>query len=141
VRAVLDANVLISALIRPAGPPGRIVARFLEDHAYELVSSPAILEELRRSLRYPKVRRYLPASGEELDLWVDALRSVVLLVKGSISQRVVAADPADDVYLATAVDGLAEFVVTGGRHLLEVSRFQGIRIVTPREFLTILETL
>ena len=139
MRAVLDANILISALIKPSGPPGRIFARFLKDRAYELVSSPGILDELQRTLHYVKLRRYLPMRGNELDLWVDALRSVVLLVEGSRFPRVVEADPADDIYLAAAVEGLADFIVSGDRHLLDLGGFEGVRIVTPRQFLTVLE--
>jgi putative PIN family toxin of toxin-antitoxin system len=85
LRAVLDANVLISALIRPAGPPGRIVVRLLRDRAFELVASPATLDELRRSLRYPKVRKYLDLSVAEIDLWVVALRAVAVIVEGRVS--------------------------------------------------------
>src|SRR5262249_3831343 len=69
VRAVLDANVFVSGLIRPQGPPGQILVRLLRDGAFELVVSPAILDELRRSLRYTKVRKYLHLEINQIDLW------------------------------------------------------------------------
>jgi putative PIN family toxin of toxin-antitoxin system len=139
VRAVLDANVVISGLIRPQGPPGQILVRLLRDAAFELVASPAMLGELRRSLRYPRVRKYLRLSPEELDLWVDALGAVAVVVEGRVSRRVVTADPADDIYIAAANDGLAEYIVSGDRHLLDLVEHEGIRIVTPRRFLSVLE--
>jgi predicted nucleic acid-binding protein len=50
LRAVLDANIIISALIQPKGASGQILTRLLEASAFELIVSPAILTELRRSL-------------------------------------------------------------------------------------------
>lgn len=139
MRVVLDANVFVSALIRPEGPPGRILVRLLREGTFELVASPATLAELRRSLRYPRVRRYLALSEEELDLWVEALPAIAVVVKGTVSRHVVEADPADDIYIAAAADGLASYIVSGDRHLLDLEEHEGIRIVTPREFLDLLE--
>jgi hypothetical protein len=76
---------------------------------------------------------------EELDLWVDALRAIALVVEGRVSRPVVQADPADDIYIAAAAEGLADYIVSGDRHLLDLGEHEGIRIVTPREFLDLLE--
>jgi putative PIN family toxin of toxin-antitoxin system len=141
LRAVLDANVLISALIRPAGPPGQILLRFLRDRAFDLVASPATLDELRRSLWYPKVRKYLDLSETEIDLWVVALRAVAVVVEGRESRHVVVRDPADDIYLAAATDGLADYIISGDRHLLDFGVHEGARILSPRAFLTLLDQL
>jgi len=139
VRALLDANVVISALIRPEGPPGRVLVHLLRDSAFDLVASPATLDELRRSLRYPKVRKHLRLPLHEIDLWVDALGALAVFVRGEVSRPIVAADPADDIYLAAATDGLADYVVSGDRHLLDIRVHEGIPVVTPRAFLDLLE--
>ena len=138
MRAVLDANVVVSGLIRPEGPPGRILVRLLRDGAFELVASPATLDEARRSLHYPKVRKYLRLPEEELDLWVDALGAIATVVEGKVTGQVVKADPADDIYIAAATEGLADYIVSGDRHLLDLAEYGGIRIVTPRTFLSLL---
>jgi putative PIN family toxin of toxin-antitoxin system len=135
LRAVLDANVFVSALIQPQGPPGQILERLFRDSAFELVASRATLEELRRSLGYPRVRRYLVPSEKDLDLWVGALAAIAILVEGRVTRRVVEADPADDIYIAAAAEGLAEYIVTGDRHLLDLGDFEGVRMITPRMFL------
>ncbi len=140
MRAVLDANVVVSALIRPQGPPGQILVRLLRDSAFELIASPATLDELRRSLRYPRIRKYFRLPEEELDLWVDALGAIAVVVEGNVSRSVVTADPADDIYIAAAADGLADYIVSGDRHLMDLVQHGGIRIVTPRTFLTLLES-
>ena len=135
MRVVLDANVLVSALIRPKGPPGRIVERLLSGEDIGLVASPATLDELRRALRYPRVRKYLPLTEDEAELWVDALQAIAIVVEGRPARAAIAADPADDIYLFAAVDGLADFIVSGDRHLLELEYYEGIPIVTPRALL------
>jgi len=58
VRAVLDPNVLISALLSPAGAPAELFTRWFAGE-FELVVSPALLEELERALVYPEIRRLL----------------------------------------------------------------------------------
>jgi putative PIN family toxin of toxin-antitoxin system len=139
VRAVLDANIFASALMRPQGPPGQVLSLLLRHHAFELVMSPAILEEVARVLRYPKVRKRIAATAEELDLWLASLDMIAVPVQGVLEVKVVAADPEDDKYLAAAVEGIAEGVVSGDDHLLALGTCEGIRIVTARAFLEALK--
>ncbi len=65
--------------------------------------------------------------------------AIATVVEGEVSDHVVKADPADDIYIAAAADGLADYIVSGDRHLLDLAEYGGIRIVTPRTFLSILE--
>lgn len=76
LRVVLDANVYVSALIRPQGPPGQIITRFLEN-SFEIVLSPAIVEETVRAFAHPKVRKYIHA-GVDPELWFE---DVILLAQ------------------------------------------------------------
>jgi putative PIN family toxin of toxin-antitoxin system len=138
LRAVLDANVIISALIQPKGASGRIVASLLEESSFELIVSPAILAEIRRSLTYPKVRRYIKISDEDLDLSVAALALVAQPVEGTLRVNAVADDPDDNKYLEAALEGRAQYIVTGDSHLKSLKSYRGIRIVTPRVFLDLL---
>ena len=136
LRAVLDANVYVSAAVHPMGPPGRIIERFLRTDGFTLVLSPGIVEEVLRALAYPKVRRYL----RDLDatLWFEDLVVLAELVPGAAHVSDVSEDPDDDKYLAAAVEGRAMCVVTGDPHLLAVGQYEGIRIVRPRAFLDLL---
>jgi putative PIN family toxin of toxin-antitoxin system len=137
LRAVLDANVFVSAAIHPGGPPGRIIERFLGADGFTLVLSEAIVREVLRALEYPKVRRYV---RHELDpaLWCEDLVVLAELVPGTHQVSGVSTDPDDDKYLAAAVEGRASFVVTGDPHLLTVGEYEGIRLVNPRTFLDLL---
>jgi hypothetical protein len=139
LRAVLDANVFVSALIRPQGPPGRILASFLEGRAFELVVSASIFDELRRCLNYPRVRRRIAATDEDLDLWVAALDLIAEPTEGTLEVRAVVNDPDDDKYLVAALEGRAQFIVSGDQHLLDMRTYEGVQIVTPSAFLRLLQ--
>ena len=133
LRVVLDANVYVSALIRPQGPPGQIIMRFLED-AFEIVLSSAIVEETVRAFAYPRVRKYIHAAVDP-ELWFEDVILLAQLVAGDHVVEGVSVDADDDKYLAAAAEGRATLIVTGDPDLLTIKDFQGIRIVTPRAFL------
>jgi putative PIN family toxin of toxin-antitoxin system len=137
LRAVLDANVYISAAIRPEGPPGQNIARFLRESAFELVLSPAIVEEVLRGLAYPKVRKHLrPEIAAEA--WFTGIVLLADLVAGDYAVSGVSQDPDDDKYLAAAVEGRATRLVTGDPDLLNVGEHAGVVILNPRQFLEVL---
>ena len=54
IRAVLDVNVIVAALLSPTGSPATLLRRWL-DGSYELVVSPTLLRELERTLGYRKI--------------------------------------------------------------------------------------
>jgi predicted nucleic acid-binding protein len=74
-------------------------------------------------------------------IWICRVASIELIaqpVDGNIRIHAVAEDPDDDKYIEAAVGGLAQFVVTGDKHLLSPRSYENIRIVTPRVFLGLL---
>lgn len=131
-RAVLDANVYVSAAVHPGGTPGQVLDR-LERREFEAVLSPAIVDELRRVLDYPKVRKAIRIETP-LEQWLEA---IVMLADVVDDRRLLAVcpDPDDDKYLAAALEGRAEFVVTGDQAFLALEEHEGVRIVSPRDFL------
>jgi putative PIN family toxin of toxin-antitoxin system len=137
LRVVLDANVYVSAIIRPEGPPGRVVERFLRDSAFEIVLSPAIVEETLRALTYAKVRKYVRGTVDP-QLWFEDIVLLAELVAGDYEMSAASVDSDDDKYLAAALEGRATLVVTGDPDLLALEAHQGVRIVNPRAFLALL---
>jgi uncharacterized protein len=137
LRAVLDANVFVSAAIHPDGPPGRIIEQFLRTDAFTLVLSEAIVVEIMRALAYPKVRRYV-RPGLDPALWMEDLVVLADFVPDPSQVSGMSKDPDDDKYLAAAIAGRAPLVVSGDPHLLTVGDYEGVRIVTPRAFLNLL---
>lgn len=136
LRAVLDANVYVSAYVRPEGPPGQIVERFLRDAAFELVLSAKIVEEVLQALAYPKVLKNARTKVEP-DLWFE---DIVMLAEFVTDQPIeaVSKDPDDDKYIAAGIEGRASFVVSGDPDLLDIKEHADVRIVSPRGFLDLL---
>jgi len=138
LRTVLDANVYVSAAIRPEGPPGQLLEKFLHESAFELVMSPAIIDEVIKTLEDPKVRRHIRAKIDG-STWFETIVVLADVVAGEHEISGVSRDPDDDKYLAAAVEGRATFVVTGDPDLLDLGEHAGVRIVNPRQFLEVLK--
>ena len=137
IRAVLDANVYVSAAVRPEGPPGQIIDRFLRGGAFEIVMSQAILDEVLRALSYPKVRKYI-RPGLDPELWFEDIVVLAHFVAGDREVDGGSKDRDDDKYIAVAIEGRAGFLVAGDSDLLELREYDGIRIVSPRAFLDLI---
>jgi putative PIN family toxin of toxin-antitoxin system len=136
LRAVLDANVFVSAFVRPEGPPGQIVERFARQSAFELVLSETTAAEVLRALSYPKIRK-VARTRVKPDLWFE---DILMLAEFVADQPIdpVSDDPDDDKYIAAAIEGRASFVVSGDPDLLDIKEHAGVRIVSPRAFLDLL---
>jgi hypothetical protein len=138
LRAVLDANVYVSAALQPDGPPGQILRQFLSNTAFELIVSPAIAEEVIRALGYPKVRKLI-RPGIEVERWFEDIVVLADMVAGTREFSGICEDPDDDKYVAAALEGRAACVVTGDQDLLALREYEGVSIVTPRTFLELLD--
>ena len=90
---------------------------------------------------YPRIRRKYPLTDEDVERLVTLLEPDALVVPGETDATgAVPADPTDEMVLACAVEGQADLLVSGDRHLLDLGEYQGIPIVTAREFLERLQT-
>lgn len=139
IRVVLDANIFASALMNPSGTPATVLRSILEKKNYELVLSQPILEELQRILYYPKVRKRIKQSDQEILMFLHALSISGHLVQQRHAYEVlVTEDPDDDIYLIAALEGWAHYLVSGDQHLLKLQKFEHIKIISASEFLSIL---
>ncbi len=139
LRVVLDANVYASALIQPKGNSGRILDAFLKQIAIQVVVSTSILAEVRRCLFYPRVRKRIQSTDADIEAFLHSIAVLSELAEPSDEVLgVVKADADDDKYLAVAVEGIAKYVVSGDRHLLDIQECEGIEIVTPAQFIRVL---
>jgi putative PIN family toxin of toxin-antitoxin system len=134
IRVVLDTNLIVSALLKPDSNPDRIVNLVREEKVLLLISD-AICDEITRVLFYPKIRKRLTASDEELQNFVKLLRTVAIVTPGLLNLPQLATDPDDTKYLICAVEGHADYIVSGDHHLTDLVIYQGIRVVTPAEFI------
>jgi putative PIN family toxin of toxin-antitoxin system len=138
IRAVVDTDALISGLISPLGAPARII-RHWQQGDFLLLTSPALLDELRRVLEYPRIADRLAWSPAEQEQFLAHFTTLALFTPGTLSLLGVTRDPKDDPVVACAVEGEADYIVSGDRDLLVLGVYEGVRIVTPREFLGLLE--
>lgn len=137
IRAVLDTNIVVSALLFE-GPARAARAAWQDRRRMTLLVSKALLAEYIRVLHYPKFRLTPP---EIKDLIEEDVLPLITPVRVTRTPRVVRADPSDNHVLACAVAGRADAIVTGDRHLLTLSSHQGIPILMLAHFLRQLELL
>jgi putative PIN family toxin of toxin-antitoxin system len=137
MRAVVDTNILVRAVIRPQGTVGPVLLR-LRQGEYTLLYAWASLEELIDVLNRPRIRDKYHLTDQDIQTVVG-----LLLVRGegvTPAERVTACrDPKDDKFLEIAVAGEADVIVSGDQDLLVLHPFAGIPIVPPNAFLRMLD--
>ena len=135
MRAVLDPNVIISALLAPAGAPAQVFRLWLLG-VFELIVSPLLLEELERALGYSKLRKRI--TEEETRRTVGLLKDRATPgTDPKDSAPLKSKDPGDNYLIALARKENA-VLVSGDGHLLEMR--EKIPIYSPRGFLELLQS-
>jgi putative PIN family toxin of toxin-antitoxin system len=133
IRAVVDTNILIRALIKPGGTVGPVLTH-LRNGGYVLLYADPLLHELVATLALPRIRTKYQLDDDD----VEAIVALILLRGEPVTptRRIKACrDPKDDVLLEVAVAGRADSIVTGDDDLLVLHPFESIPIVGPAEFL------
>ena len=129
-RFVVDTNVLISHLLMPDSTPGKALKRAL--HMGELLVSDDTLTELAEVINRPKFDKYL--SSQDRRKFFEILAPLCIRVE--IIQPIQACrDPNDDKFLEVAINGSADFILSGDSDLLALHPFHDIPILSPSQFL------
>ncbi|MFN5079134.1 MAG: putative toxin-antitoxin system toxin component, PIN family [Burkholderiales bacterium] len=134
MRAVLDTNVLLSALLSPHGWPDVIYRAWQKDR-FDLVTSSAQIDELRRASRYEKFKDVL--QPHRIGTMVNNMRdSIMLDALPLLQESIEVNDPNDTFLLKMALAGEADYLVTGDQRagLLQRGSYGRTRIVTPATF-------
>ncbi len=130
MKVVLDTNVLISGIFF-SGPPSEILKAWRRG-IVQFILSPDIVDE------YMKVTKIL--SNEFPDVEVGPI--LTLIVTHSEIIRIpplpmqICEDPDDDKFLACALSSNNRIIISGDKHLLKLSGYQGISILTPKDFIS-----
>ena len=130
MRAVLDANVLISAALSARGAPGLLLAEWRRG-AFDLVVSPMLLAEVRRALGYPKLARRV--STEDADAYVTWLGRMALVAPDPADPPPVRSEDPNDDYLVVLAAAERAVIVSGDAHLAALACRIPVR--SPAEFL------
>jgi putative PIN family toxin of toxin-antitoxin system len=129
MKVVLDTNVFVSGVFF-SGPPFQILKAW-RDGKIQQVISPDILEEYRH------VGRILAEEHPAIDLepMLEFVTQNAVVYSAPPLSEPICEDPDDDKFLACALAGNSNLIVSGDRHLLKVSGYQNIEILKPRDFL------
>ncbi len=135
--AVLDTNILVSTLVVPIGKPAQIVTRAFE-RQFALLLSEEILQETRNALHRKHIQKRFHPTDQDIESFLARLRANCVLISIQHIENIIPQDPPDNVILACAVGGKADYIVSGNKHLLDLEKHRGVKIVTPAQFLEIL---
>lgn len=137
MKIVLDANVFVSALLTQQGNAKRILD-YWQENKFELLTSPEILDEWNRVLRYPHLVQIHHKSEGDIQRLLKLVEKQATLIE-STEKLAVSNDESDNRYIECAATGRADYLVTGDKkHLLPIGEYQGIKIVSPAVFLAVI---
>lgn len=131
LRVVIDTNVVLSKYISKNGTAGKAFDHIISNCT--LVMCEETLAEIAAKISEDKFLRY--GSSEEVARFLAAIEAIAEFV--TVRTEVQASpDPKDDIFLALAIDGRADYIVSGDKkHLLPLNPYEGIPILAPAEFL------
>ena len=129
MKIVLDTNVFVSGVFF-SGPPYQILKAW-RNQEFQIVISLEILDE------YHRVGKELSAQFPEVDLdpILELFTTKAELIEAALLDEAVCDDPDDDKFFACAITGEANLIISGDKHLLKMSGYQGIEVVRPRQFI------
>ena len=134
-RTALDTNVLASGFVGvriSTSTAGEVLRRWRAGE-FTLISSEPILRELDRVFGTSYFARRLSAGERQAD--INLLRREAFVTELTVQVRGIATHPEDDLVLSTALSGRAEYLVTGDGALRRLGAYDGVTILSPREFL------
>ncbi len=131
-RIVIDTNVIISAILFQNSQPAKAI-KFAKQLG-EILFSETTFREIENTLSRPKFDRYLSLDSRRQVLSQLLLDSELIEITETIT---ICRDPKDNKFLELAVNGNADYIITGDQDLLVLNPFRGIKIITVNEFLKV----
>jgi uncharacterized protein len=128
IRAVYDTNIIVSGLLNPEGIPSILLDLATQGYI-RLFLSEEILKEYEEVLMRPK----FGFSSRLVKRFLRKLQAKGKVVRPKTTVKILK-DPADNKFLECALSGRAKYLVTGNTRHFPFRDFQGIKIVSPREF-------
>ncbi len=136
-QAVIDTNVLIRALINPLGAVTPVVVR-LREGKYLLIYSEWLLNELKEKIAEPRIKVKYKLTEQTINDLLELIERVGQKVNPTRTVDV-CRDADDNHVIEAAIEGNADYIVTYDNDLLDLKSFETVRMITPREFLGILD--
>lgn len=135
IRVVVDTNVLVRYLIRPGAATRGLIEEAWVAEEFLMVTSPQLIEELEDVLARPRIQALVPL--ESAVVLVEMIRERAELVEAPDVVPSYTRDPKDDMFVACAIAGRANFLVTEDLDLLVLDGLMDVRMVTPYGFIRV----
>ncbi|MCA9994806.1 MAG: putative toxin-antitoxin system toxin component, PIN family [Anaerolineales bacterium] len=135
VRAVIDTNLIISYLITQGETMSRLVTHWEKGHFVYLIS-PMILAEVHHVVNRPRLRQYLRTDSSAL---LELLEADTEFVPGKLHLSGICRDPEDDKFIACAIEGNANYIVTGDSDLLTLRNYKHVAMIRAYDFVELLD--
>lgn len=139
IRVVVDTNVLVSGLLGIKDSPSSKILQTIRIQKIILVTSPEILEEVGEVISRERIVKLTKMSEAERKDFIDELIERSDVTAGKQLPQIVGRDVKDDKFLACAYEAKADNIITGDEDLLALKEYEGIKIVSPRQFIKLLE--
>ena len=137
IKAVIDTNVLVSGIISPKGAPRKIL-NLARKEVFKVVTSVSINHEVLNVMHRNYIYMKYNLNEEIIDDISAFLYEGTILTEYLYMVSKVRKDPEDNKFIACAVEGDADYIVSGDEHLLDLKHYKSIQIVDARAFLKIL---
>ena len=134
IKVVLDTNILVSGLISPKGAPAKLIELW-QKRKYILVVSKETINELKKVLTYPRIAKNYHLNQAIINEYIKGLLIFAEVCRPTKKISLIKDDPDDNKFIEAAIAGKADFIISGDQHLLSLGKYQGIKIITPANFL------
>ena len=138
IRAVIDTNILVSGSIKKGSPPAKVLYAWRRGR-FILVTSQSILNEVSRVLNYRKIKTKYHLKKKDIEELLFALYLASDLTPDRLKVKVITQDPEDNKFIACALEGRADYIVSGDEHLLKIKEYKGTKIITAYQFLKVIK--
>lgn len=134
LQAVLDTNVFVSSLLSKSGLPAKILDAWRAGQ-YLLITSPPIMAEIKAVLESPRISKKYFITRNDIEQLINLLEKDAVVVPGHTDVKgAIPEDPKDEMFLACALDARADLIVSGDHHLLDLTEYKGIPILSVDQF-------
>lgn len=122
IRAVIDTNVFISAHLSNKGASYEIIRKWRKENSFDVITSAQILKEIIEVL----LRKGI--SEEIIEDFVTALETIGIVVEGAFVVYKIEKDVIDNIFLAAALEGKTDFIISLDKEVLNLKNFHGIQL-------------
>lgn len=128
LKAVIDTSVMVSVAFARQGLAKELKDMIADEH-FLLVTSKPILKELYQVLHHPRIIKRFSPSEDDINEFIGLIVEKALITEGLYNADGITEDPADDMFVACALEAKADYIVARDPHLRNLKHFHGIQIV------------